>query len=107
VIAADVADRPQRESRVLYAPGIDVFTLTPRGNYDVVSGSSIAAAEVSAVATLLLAQQPNLKPQELGALLRTFPPGVAGGSVNACLALRELHRVLACSDAGPALARRQ
>jgi hypothetical protein len=105
VIAADVAHRPQREARVVYAPGIDVFTLTPRGHYDVVSGSSVAAAEVSAVAALLLAQQPGLRPQELAALLRSFPPGEAGRSVNACLALRQLHRVTACSDASPALAR--
>jgi hypothetical protein len=90
----------------LPAPGIDVYTLQPQARYDAVSGSSVAAAGVSAVAALLLARQPGLSARDVAALLERSvraltrtSDGVA--SINACAALRELDG--GCrSDAGPA-----
>ena len=38
---------------MLPAPGIDVYTLAPQGGYDAASGSSMAAAGVTAVVALL------------------------------------------------------
>ncbi|HSB22423.1 MAG TPA: S8 family serine peptidase [Burkholderiaceae bacterium] len=101
VIAVDVADRLERAPMVLYAPGTDVFTLTPGGHYDAVSGSSAAAAEVTAVAALLLARRPTLRANEVQELLgRSMqvgdPPRRIAGSVNACAALRDLLRLGAC-----------
>ncbi|MDE2367911.1 MAG: S8 family serine peptidase [Burkholderiales bacterium] len=89
VIAADVAGSGARQPRVLYAPGIDVYTLTPHGHYDVASGSSIASAEVSAVIALLLASRPQLTSAELVALLGASASPAR--SVNACRALRQLR----------------
>jgi subtilisin family serine protease len=111
VIAVDAAARAGREPRVLYAPGSEVFTLTPLGRYDVASGSSVAAAEVSAVAALLLASQPGLGGREVEALLsRSTPAPAARGaphaSVNACAALRGLKPSVPCAAAVASAARR-
>ena len=111
VIAADAAERPERVARVLYAPGTDVFTLAPQGHYDAASGSSVAAAEVTGIAALLMARRPTLKASELEVLLsRSMLPGAASGrvatGVNACAALRDLVQGLECPDvAGLARAR--
>jgi hypothetical protein len=109
VIAVDVAERVERAPHVLYAPGADVFTLTPQGHYDVASGSSIAAAEVTAVAALLLARRPQLDAREIEDLLRrSMPTSDAMGrvtlSVNACTALRDLLRAGECVDGDAAVA---
>lgn len=111
VIAVDVAGQAPRATRTLRAPGVDVFTLSPQGRYDAASGSSVAAANVTAVVALLLARRPGLQAREIEAVLersmhvgRTDAP--AAETVNACLALRELTRMDACGDAhagtGPA-----
>jgi subtilisin family serine protease len=98
VLAVDVASRAQPQGTVLYAPGVDVFTLTPQGHYDAVSGSSMATAEVSAIVALLLAQQRKLKAEDVAALLKATASAEAGSSVNACAALRRLRAAAGCSN---------
>ncbi|MFV0368826.1 MAG: S8 family peptidase, partial [Hyphomicrobiaceae bacterium] len=44
----------------LAAPGVDIMTANPGGTYDLASGTSFAAAHVSAVAALLLAKSSRL-----------------------------------------------
>lgn len=80
------------------APGVDVLTTVPGGGYDFLSGASIAAAQVSGVAALLLEKRPALAPAEVREVLRST--GEGGGNphppkVDAC---RALAKVLA---AGP------
>jgi subtilisin family serine protease len=109
VIAVDAGERAQPVARVLHAPGADVFTLTPQGRYDVASGSSVATAEVTAVAALLLARRPELKSRELEDLLARSisSDGAAGGgatTVNACAALLDLLHLGQCPGAGAAVA---
>jgi hypothetical protein len=109
VIAVDRSSRADRRPGVLYAPGTEVFTLTPQGRYDAASGSSIAAAQVSGVAALLRARRPNLGAAELHTLLLRSAPAEAGGraaSINACAALRQLQPAALCNDSGPAVAHR-
>jgi hypothetical protein len=104
VIAVDVAGRPGAAQRVLLAPGIDVFTLSPQGRYDAATGSSVAAAGVTAVAALLLARRPGLDARAIETLLQRSmrapraPPGTAA-TVNACSALSEMLNTGGC-DAG-------
>lgn len=111
VLAVDAAARAGREPSVLYAPGSEVFTLTPLGRYDVASGSSVAAAEVSAVAALLLAGHPGLTARDLETLLGRSTPaaalrGPARASVNACTALRDLQPSIRCAATADAVASR-
>lgn len=109
VLAVDRSGRAERRPGVLYAPGNEVFTLTPQGRYDAVSGSSVAAAQVSGVAALLRSRRPALDGNDLQALLARSAPAdgsTQAASVNACAALRQLHGGLRCSDAAPALAQR-
>src|SRR5205823_7724294 len=57
---------PAGHSRaMLAAPGVDILTTMPHGSYDLFSGSSAAAAEVSGIAALLLEKNPKLTPAQL------------------------------------------
>jgi subtilisin family serine protease len=71
----------------LRAPGVDVITTMPNGEFDFVSGSSISAAHVTGIIALLLQRRPDLSPAALRqALSMTMGPDV-GGTVNACEAV--------------------
>lgn len=92
VIAVDVA-RPRRQTApFFYAPGDDVFTLTPAGGYGFASGSSLATAHVSGVVALLLSRHPRLDGASVRRLLAAATlqhPTPSGdvASINACAAL--------------------
>jgi subtilisin family serine protease len=51
------------------APGADLLVAVPDGGYDISSGTSYAAAEVSGIAALLLQRKPELEPKALRAIL--------------------------------------
>ena len=51
------------------APGTDIFLPAPAGKYQMTSGTSFAAAYVSALAALMLERHPNAKPEEVRAIL--------------------------------------
>ena len=44
------------------APGVDILVPSPNANYDVTTGTSVAAAHVSGVIALILERKPNLDP---------------------------------------------
>ena len=44
------------------APGVDVFAPAPDGAYQLTTGTSVAAAEVSGIAALLIQRNPALTP---------------------------------------------
>lgn len=54
----------------LAAPAVDVLTTTPKASYDFFSGSSLAAAQVSGVAALLLEKDPKLTPAQVADIIR-------------------------------------
>jgi subtilisin family serine protease len=88
---------------ILQAPGRDILTLQPGGRYDFGSGSSLAAAHVSATAALLLAADPSLDAPRVRALLAASQQSAqAGGSINACAALAALRPGLPCAAAAAA-----
>jgi hypothetical protein len=81
----------------LAAPAVDVLTTVPRGAYDFVSGSSLAAAQIAGVAALLLEKRPGLDPAQVAEHIRETARPVAGtgnprvvGQVDACAALARL-----------------
>lgn len=59
----------------LAAPGVDLLVAAPDGAYEVSTGTSLSAAEVSGVAALMLQRKPGLTPEAVrAALLATARP---------------------------------
>ena len=96
------------------APGVDILALAPGGAYQITTGTSIAAAHVSAVAALLLERSPSLKPSDIRAALiataeRLGPivpdSDFGAGLVNAYRALTWLDRRPAEPNDGAAQAK--
>lgn len=90
------------ESQFLRAPGRDIVTLVPQGNYDFASGSSLATAQVSGVVALLLQKNRRLTVDKLREILvkSTDQRQTARGlvtSVNACAALSQLVPGASCA----------
>jgi len=82
VVVVDSVGHKHTARDVLLAPGTDVLTLVPQNGYDFVSGSSMAAANVSGGIALLLSHR--LKANEIReALVQTSH----GDSVNICAAM--------------------
>jgi len=77
---------------VLNAPGNDILTTQPDGGYDFTSGSSMAAAQVSGIAALLVSLDPDLDGRAIHDLL-TRTSKVTGGvlQVNAAAAVAALR----------------
>ena len=72
-------DRANRGAYVaLAAPGVDVLVAAPGGAYDLTSGTSVACAEVSGVAALLLEKNPDLDGPALRRILRETGPCAQG-----------------------------
>jgi subtilisin family serine protease len=94
VLGVDAAEDSSGNPRHLQAPGRDVLTLVPGGHYDFASGSSLAAAEISGIVALLLADKPHLGAAEVRNLLlhsshRIDSPAGAISTVDACAALAD------------------
>jgi len=92
---------------MLQAPGRDVLTLAPGGQYGFSSGTSISTAEISGVAALLLARDARLDATRLQRLLQDASDSrdTSSGpnrSVNACHAVALL---VAGADCGALTAR--
>ena len=81
------------------APGVDVLVPAPEGTYQFTTGTSVAAAEVSGVAALLIERNPSLTPEAVRRILmrtakdlgpRGRDPNFGAGLVDALAALRSL-----------------
>ncbi len=62
----------------LAAPGVDVLVAAPSAAYDLSTGTSVACAEVSGVAALLLEKHPDLDGPALRRLLQDTAKALAG-----------------------------
>ncbi|HEY1746979.1 MAG TPA: S8 family serine peptidase, partial [Xanthobacteraceae bacterium] len=91
------------------APGVDVLALAPGESYQVTTGTSVAAAEVSGIAALLLELKPSLTPADVRSILvkTAKPVGAAGqhaefgaGLANAFRAVNSLNGKSGAPGAG-------
>ena len=103
VIGVQTASRDWSPAgKTIPAPGSNVLTTVPPGTYDMLSGSSLAAAHVSGGAALILALEPELSPTELRVILSgslRVIPNPDGGSyrvVDICAALSKLAAQYHC-----------
>jgi subtilisin family serine protease len=62
------------------APGVEILALAPDESYLITTGTSVAAAQVSGIAALLLERKASLKPKDIRTILATTakPLGSAG-----------------------------
>lgn len=85
------------DKKHVYAPGTDILVALPNNNYDLRSGSSLAAAHVSGIVALLLAVSPELEADRVHEMLRRSQlTSAASTSVNACELLRLAGRARLC-----------
>lgn len=87
-VAADVKSRvaPLRWRGIPFvvaAPGIDIVAPAPQTSYNLLSGSSLAAAHVTGVVALLLQQAPQATPEQIRLTLRTSAKPVVGSHSDA------------------------
>jgi subtilisin family serine protease len=83
----------------LAAPAVDILTTTPHGHFDFFSGSSLAAAQVSGIAALLLQRDPKLTPAQLAAIVRKTAHPLSPdpvGQVDACAAVASVAGTGGC-----------
>jgi subtilisin family serine protease len=115
VTATDAEDKLFRQANrgphiAVAAPGADLLTASPAGGYQLVTGTSFAAAEVSGIIALMLQHRPNLTPNMVRQLLMATakdlgPTGrddlFGAGLVDAYRAVTEpLPRPLSASTPG-------
>lgn len=76
------------------APGTDIITTIPAGQYDLLDGSSLAAAHVAGVAALLREQQPDLPAEAIADVLMQSAQKQSNADnsrmINACKAVGTL-----------------
>jgi subtilisin family serine protease len=102
VTATDVNDKLLKQANrgpqvVVAAPGVDVLVPAPDASYQMTTGTSVAAANTTGVAALLLARDPKLTPNEVRDLLvksaRKIPGrknDVGAGVIDALRAVDEI-----------------
>jgi len=61
------------------APGVDILVPAPEGDYQITTGTSVAAAEVSGIVALLLERNPKLTPAEIRRILTMSAKRLAPG----------------------------
>jgi hypothetical protein len=87
VTATDENDRlfkgaNQGEYVTIAAPGVDILVPAPDGGVQVTTGTSVATANASGVAALLIAHKPSLTPQEIRAILVTTAKHLGSKGIN-------------------------
>jgi subtilase family protein len=74
VTATDADDKVYRGANrgkhiAVAAPGVDILVAGPQGAYEMSTGTSVAAAQVSGIAALLMARNPALDPEGVRRIL--------------------------------------
>jgi len=85
--------------QAITAPGEKILTTLPHGTYDFISGSSIAAAEVSGIVALLLELKPDLTFTEVKSILQKSELPASNSTfsgINANTAVSALCETITC-----------
>jgi len=78
------------------APGVDIIALAPDESLQITTGTSVAAAHVSAVAALLLECKPSLTPADIRAIITATakPLGASGRQAEFGAGLVDAYRAV-------------
>ena len=87
VTATDENDRlfnraNQGKYITIAAPGVDILVPAPDGGVQLTTGTSVATANVSGVAALLIAHKPSLTPEQIRAILVTTAKHLGSRGIN-------------------------
>jgi subtilisin family serine protease len=106
VSATDADDKLFEQSShgrhiALAAPGTQVLVAIPDGGYEISSGTSYSAAEVSGIVALMLQRKPNLTPDQVRSVLRATAKdlGPKGPDVMFGAGLADAYRALTAETA--------
>jgi subtilisin family serine protease len=101
--AGQARDEDSAEKRSVTAPGDKILTTLPHGTYDFISGSSMAAAEVSGIIALMLELKPDLGVDEIKSILQQSAApeklGIFSG-INANDAVLAVCKLKNCMEEG-------
>jgi subtilisin family serine protease len=88
----------------LSAPGVDILAPAPGESYQVVSGTSFAAAHVSGIAALILERNPGLSPDGLRRVLFATAKdlGPKGRDKNFGFGMADAYRAVLSAESKPA-----
>jgi len=91
------------------APGVQILVAVPEGGYDVSSGTSYSAAEVSGIVALLLQRKPELTPEQVRGILQATAKdlGPKGPDAMFGAGLVDAYRALTTEIAPPTAAARR
>jgi subtilisin family serine protease len=102
VTATDAEDKIFADSNMgpyiaLAAPGVDLLVAAPDGGYQISSGTSFSAAEVSGIAALMLERRPSLSPTKVRDILLATGKalGPNGGYASSGPKLADAYQALA------------
>ena len=111
VAATDADDKLLPQSNrgrhiAIAAPGVQILVAIPDGGYELSSGTSYSAAEISGVAALMLEHKPGLSPDQLRALLLATAKdlGPKGPDVMFGAGLADAYGAVMAEDTGVAAA---
>jgi subtilisin family serine protease len=89
------------------APGVDLLVAAPGGRYQILSGTSLSAAEVSGIAALIIERKPDLRPDAVRTTLlstgKALAPERSGTPLSARLV--DAYRAISTGRVLPVAAR--
>lgn len=83
------------------APGVDILVPAPGGDYQITTGTSVAAAQVSGVVALMMERNPRLTPADVRRILMRSARTLAGGQRAQDYGAGMVDALRAVSAAGP------
>jgi subtilisin family serine protease len=106
VTATDAEDKLFEQSNrgpyiTVAAPGAQILVVSPDSGYDVSSGTSYSAAEVSGIVALMIQRRPDLTPDQVRSILRATAKdlGPKGPDVMFGAGLADAYRALTAEPA--------
>lgn len=88
------------------APGVDILVAAPGGRYQLLSGTSLSAAEISGIVALMIERKPDLRPDQVRTILLSTGKAIPEGrGAPPAARLADAYRAIAPGPVLPVAAR--